>query len=179
MQSGEDTAAGDRAADRAADRFGDAVSHFREALEDMSVRQRALRQMMVFGLAAGAVCLLAGVLSTVYFLRNVESELIDLRQDLNVADASLNQASVTCAIVVGRWEDPPGLPNTLRMPVTLDVWNNWVASSGLECGPDEEPGFMWIAQGWVAKGYLIKEGSSIWFTIERLQDMSPILADTA
>lgn len=167
------------AADRAADRFGDAVAHFREALEDMSLRQRALRQALIFGLALGAVLVVGGILATVLILRSMQQELVDLRSQLAASDASLNQAGVSCAILVGRWDDPPGLPNTLRMPVTLDAWRNWVASAGLECDPGDVPGFMWVSQGWVAKGYHIREGQSIWFSYERMQDMSPQLASTA
>lgn len=163
----------------AADRFGDAVSHFRNALEDMSLRQRAMRQLLIVGLVVGAFGLVGGVFATVFILRSVESELVDLRSELTATDANLNQAAVTCAILIGRWEDPPGQPNSLRMPVTLSAWNSWVATTGLECGPGESPGFMWVSEGWVAQGYRIREGQAIWFSIERLQDMSPELADLA
>jgi hypothetical protein len=175
MQSG----AGADAAGQARARFGDAASYFQQAIEDMTVRQRALRQLVVAGLALGALAVVGGAIGTVYLLRNVEREIVQLRSDMAASSTSLNQSAVACAILVGRWEDPPGLPNTLRIPVTLNAWNSWLEGAGLECGPDESPALSWTSEGWIAKGYHIPEGVTIWFTIERMQEMSPQMADTA
>lgn len=167
------------AARRASERFGNAVEHFRAALEDMSGRQRALRQLLIGAVVGGGLTVVGGIIATVLLLRDVEHELSDMRAELLASGTKLNQTSVTCAILLAEWSDPPGRPHTLRMPVTLDAWQNWVQSTGLDCGVDEAPGFMWTSQGWVAKGYEIPDGIAIWFSLERIQDRTPDEAATA
>jgi len=131
------------------------------------------------GLALGALTVVGGAIGTVYLLRSLEREVVALRSDMAAAGTSLNQPAVACVILVGRWEDPPGQPNTLPIPVTLNAWNSWLEGSGLECGPDESAALAWTSEGWIAKGYHIPEGVTIWFSVERMQEMSPQLADTA
>jgi hypothetical protein len=163
----------------ASEKFGNAVDHFRAALEDMTGRQRALRQLLIAAIAASVVTVVAGVVATVLILRSLDAELSSLRAEILASSTELNQANVTCAVLVAEWSDPPGRPNSLHMPVTLDAWKGWVASTGLDCGVDEAPGFMWKSQGWVAKGYNIPEGVSIWFSLDRMQQMTPDMAVTA